>query len=518
MQLVNIINRSENLPQIHKLSSHPQVNPNHKGQIYVLYMDVSVAAAAKIFANASQYDGNGHPQGKGFLILQPYDILFIRKHPGSGLPKNDVLVGMQTDKEILSDRLINEAMEAQRSAMGPEEAITQDRPRITAKKKYEGGLLIERSDRSVNVQGCPRAYTLGISYETAPKLHAPAPGNKDSEGDRENLDIRKKLLKVATTLGLEALRHAPGRLKEHLHEMGEVGNVPCIGHPENNIFPNVQLNIATPIEETNDAVQHLQASLGTFGGRHLDGYDSAASLTAMSNLSKLPDWIHPGYFYLFELGICWVLHPLTTILFSGLRWHGGCSPIYAKGLSLPNDAYRLCLISYPPSAIVDGNSQAGFAACPHQKANLFKVCGEITARPYQQTTQPHSEHSNYVQDGGSIMEPHKHFQYVARTLLQLVHYFVGQLPREYRARVDRDLFLSSLSMEVAGGTRQQAGPWPLGIGWVPEEGQALREEAWKRVADFIRDVAPTLPSIMMACEGKPDLMLEGGHGARITSE
>jgi hypothetical protein len=58
---------------------------------------------------------------------------------------------------------------------------------------YTEGLLFKRSDRAVNVNGCPRAYTLAAPMRLH-NMHAPAPGNKATDTDQENLEIRQNLL------------------------------------------------------------------------------------------------------------------------------------------------------------------------------------------------------------------------------------------------------------------------------------------------------------------------------------
>ena len=128
-------------------------------------------------------------------------------------------------------------------------------------------MLVERSDRAGNVKGCPRAYTLGISYEVEPNLHGPAPGNKVDPKDDENLAIRKELLyviyifyltgtsfflidqQVATACGMAILSKIPSKLQSILQDHGQMANVPHIGHPDNCVFPNVQMNIAYPVSE-----------------------------------------------------------------------------------------------------------------------------------------------------------------------------------------------------------------------------------------------------------------------------
>jgi hypothetical protein len=49
---------------------------------------------------------------------------------------------------------------------------------------------------------------------------------------------------------MSALSMMPIHLQETLREHGQVANVPHIGHPDNCVFPNVQMNIAFPVCET----------------------------------------------------------------------------------------------------------------------------------------------------------------------------------------------------------------------------------------------------------------------------
>jgi len=62
------------------------------------------------------------------------------------------------------------------------------------------------------------------------------------------------------------------------------------------------------------------------------------------------------------------------------------------------------------------------------------------------------------------MTPHNHFEFVVRTLLQIVLFFLLQLPTSYQVQVDRDQFLSAFSM-VENGRRTSVADWPLGPGW-----------------------------------------------------
>jgi hypothetical protein len=123
---------------------------------------------------------------------------------------------------------------------------------------------------------------------------------------------------------MRAFAMLPLQLQETLLEHGQVINIPHIGHPDNSVFPNVQMNIAFPVSEMSSGrlqsatrVQldlkqlltdgSMKGHLGSFGGNHTDGFDATGGYTAMTNLSMAYPDIHPGYFYMFSLGICWEL-------------------------------------------------------------------------------------------------------------------------------------------------------------------------------------------------------------------
>jgi len=113
----------------------------------------------------------------------------------------------------------------------------------------------------------------------------------------------------------------------------------------------------------------LQKHLGSFGGTHIDAKDSAGGVTAMTNLSKLPTFMHGGFFYLLEIGVYWVLEEFMTVLFCGLRFHCGSEPTYPDHSAdlVPHWATRLTLVCYASSSILDGGSIMSFAAHPKHR-------------------------------------------------------------------------------------------------------------------------------------------------------
>jgi hypothetical protein len=151
----------------------------------------------------------------------------------------------------------------------------------------------------------------------------------------------------------------------------------------------------------------LKASIGQFGDIHIDAGDSAGGITAMTCLSSLPKGSHPGFFFLPDIGCYFELDFLVTAVFCGLHHHGGTPPLLPTDLDLNDDkgdndsdadsqpdlstipdlievdveedkdeevahctidsAYRLMLIAYPPTTVVDGGSRIAFGALPMKK-------------------------------------------------------------------------------------------------------------------------------------------------------
>ena len=78
------------------------------------------------------------------------------------------------------------------------------------------------------------------------------------------------------------------------------------------------------------------------------------------------------------------------------------------------------------------------------------------------------EQANFLSDGEALMDKVSHVQHVARAMLQMVCFFMRQLPQHYLARVNKDVFLSSFSY-VENGVRVGVGSWDEGPGWQGED-------------------------------------------------
>jgi hypothetical protein len=66
-----------------------------------------------------------------------------------------------------------------------------------------------------------------------------------------------------------------------------------------------------------------------------------------------------------------------------------------------------------------------------------------------------------------------HFQFVMWTLLQIMWFFLLQLPQKYKVHIDKELFFRSVTIVNENGERISAKYWPEG----PEGHVDLPEDA-----------------------------------------
>ena len=121
--------------------------------------------------------------------------------------------------------------------------------------------------------------------------------------------------------------------------------------------------------------------------------------------------------------------------------------------------------------------------------------------------------ASFVREGVLMMCPKSLVTFLVRSLLLLVYYFLLQLPKRYQVRLDPDLFLRSITMEI-DGKRVNTGPWEFAPGHrLPEDQREswihtvscsddemvdqdhVRSRAWERWDAWCAVVATHIPSI-----------------------
>jgi hypothetical protein len=141
----------------------------------------------------------------------------------------------------------------------------------------------------------------------------------------------------------------PPAMLDCLKARHEMRNSPTYGVSENFAHTGLQLNFANPTAQVID----LSSQLGVAGGGHTDNQDCPASRSVMTCESCLRPEVHPGVFFILELGIYVVLRNSVSIVFSGRRKHGGTAPIVPPAYPLTSWETRLTVISYPNERILD---------------------------------------------------------------------------------------------------------------------------------------------------------------------
>ncbi|KAH7905766.1 hypothetical protein BJ138DRAFT_1227043 [Hygrophoropsis aurantiaca] len=467
---IQIPGRNPILPPLFELASHEKY-PNPAGKIFLQVIDGSAAGMEQVFSAAAQIEiPVGGPQSvkkMGFLLMRPGDVLMVRDVNGSGLEKDDKFKGGSISFGLQAS-LLERTCKVREEAIGSPELCTSEKA-VKVDGEWCGGIYVERCHRSVNLGSGPRCYALGTTYEVQMSLHAPTVGNKLSTPYCDHLRLRSELLKVATEIAVSNIGVIPEDYRQAMEINSEIVNSPRLGCDDNTYFTSVQLNVASTVS----AEQSLDLSndLGDFGGKHIDSKDSKGGITAMVCMSKLPDTVHPGFFLLVESGVYWIMDPFTTFYFSGLHYHGGTPPTYPAELasSIPKDAYRLTLICYPSSSILDYPSRIALAALPaktkQELPRIFDIVPEqaevlISNQPIQP---PDITHATYARDGLSIMAPISLLNFVVRWLLVMCIYIISQLPASMKVQVDRDKFIGAFSFHDRD-RRVDATPWNLGPG------------------------------------------------------
>ncbi|TFK60160.1 hypothetical protein BDN72DRAFT_905211 [Pluteus cervinus] len=494
-------NRDPDLPLLYEVSNHAQVSNKLPAQrIFILYQDIRKETVWKAFRKVATW---APPRGateqfeRGFGAMDPAndDILFIRDMHGSGKEEHDVLsiwTYYQPDE-------LTELINLRRDLIGPEDKVRLYKA-VKTPNGYEGGIEFERSDQAISIDEDGRAYFITFSYQVQKALLAPSTGNKRQAGTETNhSELNNRLIKIGARASVRGMKKANPDMQAALYNQAELTNLPRIGHDENHCQTSYQLNIAhgTTVNSNED----LTASLGQFGGNHIDKFDSTTAPTAMTVLSQSSEDVDTEYFYIMDLGIAIKIKFGDTIFFSGLHFHVGGQPFFKPSVINPQPYCRMTFIKYPSFSILDTPSALAFAGLP-PKGDVLSLSTEMrdprldpltykylnpnsreafTKRPCTQATT--------LYDAGNFMSRKAFLQHVSRGVNQLTAYLVSQAPEEYGLRWDKDALVSSFSILNEDQKRIQAEVWPLGPGW-PSSSNRIMEDSC--IEDTATDVNTAL--------------------------
>lgn len=389
------------LPSLYILQQHKKV-VGPRGKIVMAVYDWRAPAMKRLFAHVAKMDPPASEQERirrgeqpnpvnaffdkratGFYLLTPSenDRLVLRHRYGSGREEDDVLGSWSQSRSAplplpmsrshpfrasLPDDMIEGLEDLRDRLLGPQEEMSPDKAALKD-GRWDGGIAFERSPRALSLGNAPRCYSVSLVNQVQKTMSAPGAQAKmlDLVKD-DDAQLRFDLVNRGARNAMRGLETDPDGLIERLQIQASLTNLPRVGFDGNVGFPNLQLNVASAVEHVPEHERSKITNLGKFGGSHIDGRDSAGSLTAMLVLSPEHEGIEDQCFYIMELGIAWRLEPLSTIYFSGLRCHGGCQPRYKADRKDRSVYTRLALIAYPNDDILSGQEATAFASLPNK--------------------------------------------------------------------------------------------------------------------------------------------------------
>ncbi|KDR76755.1 hypothetical protein GALMADRAFT_210635 [Galerina marginata CBS 339.88] len=469
-RLVSLPGRHLLHPVVYEVNDHPLVRKPH-GKIYIGVLDFARKAMGDLFVKAANMDlPNDLKELKalGFAILRPSrnDYFLLRNRFGSGIAEDDRVVSWARSKKELDDQEITEYETLRGDIQGPPELMTGTKA-VKTSEGYKGGVQFERHDRAVNIKTGPRCYQLAATVQAQKVMSSPGVQGKVCHLVKDkDAQMRFNIVKIGARAAIKGVKKGPPGLYENLRRQAEVTALPPVGDDENPAWVAMQLNLAAAVAK-NSGVK-LDGSLGVFGKPHLDAGDHAVPPTAMTNLSKPHPEVEKEYFCVLDFGFAWEMEEFATTFFSGLHFHGGSSPRYKKTLG-DDDAiyYRMTLIAYPPTQILNAQDSVALAALPD--GTPFRVGIEMrNPSSHQLSEQGHCTQATWAADGGSVLTPKAHLNHFSRLLTEAIVYFAQQLPPGMVPRVDKSLAMKLVSA-VVDNKRITADDWELGPGWTGDD-------------------------------------------------
>nr|GAT48228.1 predicted protein [Mycena chlorophos] len=461
----------------------------------------------------------------GWFRLQSGDMLAVRSTRGNRDPLKDVPVVWVVGRTLVPQTLVDEYERARDSFLGPDNLRTGSRPVVSedddGNRTLKGGIAFERTPMAKGVNG-GRAYTLGPSFEKQTKNVAPVASLKASseDYDAEELgEFKGEFIKASTAIAVHAIELGPDGMLDAMKAGASVRNVPAYGVDDNHYFGTTQVNVAAAQRPA--AKDHtLFNDHKFFGGAHHDRGDSVGHYTSMTDHSVLPSNYTPGFFFLHGLGVFVVLEPLLTVVFTGLRQHGGTSPLSPEGEEIELDitAVRLTAVTYPPGALMNGMGRLIIAAWPDGKP--FYIPPEVIYAGIKYLDdkgvplKAQTKRTTWIVEGQYLMSRVALATFIIRCLMLLIYFVIQQFPPSLEVRFHADRFESAFDF-VEDGERRQVDPWDMAPGFrkrdaksssmdtgndgIPEDneledGDEKRTEAMKQWYEYSLHHAQHIPS------------------------
>ncbi|TFK59844.1 hypothetical protein BDN72DRAFT_905487 [Pluteus cervinus] len=494
--------RNPILPKIVRVDSHTQF-PNHEGRLWVLLQDRRLEAFEKLVEEVPKWKVPQTEEeiiNEGYTILEASkgDVAFVRDVQRGGDDTDDVLKTWAIPRREHSPQEQADMVSMRTKILGPERGLGEDKPK-KVNGEYRGGTAFEREHPNAALTEEQRTYLVSTSiqhHNASGNLLAPCAAikRKATEGVDKVSGVMESLTKMAASISVKGMNKISQQDRDVIHDLADLTNMPRIGVNGNVYHPTMQLNIASA-SRTNS--QSLSASLGAFGGVHIDERDSCLVPTALTVLTEDHEDIGPVFIILVDLGLAWKLEQLSTIFFNGLHYHVPTTPSYNPGpRKSVKPYYRITLVNYPPSAVIDNTGSIAFASLPHSHDRL-QITKELRMPTSKPTANPPSSGSTFVHDGSALMEPHDFLDMVARSATQVISHIIEQAPPELELQFDRNTLIGAFSMRNGDKGRITAEKWELGPGdsedEPAEEYPSIIEDINDRVTALMNKHARTIP-------------------------
>nr|GAT47143.1 predicted protein [Mycena chlorophos] len=442
--------RPKGLPHLYFAKDHPQTPEG--GQAIVYWVDSSPEGQKKAWAYEKSLETPGGDRQSlldgGLFELEHLYCVFARSIQGSGKPEDDVPMIWVVDGNLLPAYLFKfKRFTATRDVfIGDQEDRTLSRAAPTVvsppgetpvRTELKGGVAFERSGFAKPVKGEGRSYTIGTSFETQTRMVAPAAAFKTATESGEKAARGKhEFVEAATDIAMTCMNMGPSSVRGYLVRAASLRNVPQYGVAGNYAFGTTQINVAAA-QKPNAGKNSLGGDLGFFGNAHIDGQDSEGHFTHMMLDPDMPDDYAPGFFFLLAIGVFVVTKARVSVVFSGLRRHGGTPPLSPAGQAVVHWAVRIAAVTYPPTAQMNGFGRVRLGVWPNGDSLYLTPELVYAGIPYgNKNGYPPNGNTNralFNREGIFLMPPDELIEFFVRALMLFTNYFFQQLATNLRA-------------------------------------------------------------------------------------
>ncbi|KAL0070376.1 hypothetical protein AAF712_002567 [Marasmius tenuissimus] len=495
---VHLPRRHPHLPTVFKLDTHPYIPVATRpfiANIYLIFKDLSDEGLSR-HREFMKTSGSRAPAGsnmdvcsQGFLSLKPGDILFMRRLGVQDPAKDVIRASVLSDEEIEPWR--SSLIEVRDEILGPRELRLPGKPQ-KSNGEWVGGIAFERNNYLLGIDGS-RCYSVGLTHQRTPNAVHPAAENRVSKGDEPGRELRGKLVRIISSVGLHALRTRCPEVLETINNYTDALNLPRLGNPENGAYPGFQVNPANAVSYDSSTtallsyelchllIGNLANTLATdmnprFGDPHKDEQDASGALSGVCSIPDVPEGYEAGRFHLLEDGVFIELDGVKFANFSGLGHHAGTPPRAPSGQAVVPHAMRLNIIAYPPYQIMNGiaryyiapsgNKAQPFtlppeAIRPEYMVSFFSWRFDLLSRFLTRYPLPESQQSTFMTDVHNLMDIVPFATFVGRTGVQVLDFLTRLMPPELNAHFNPSAILNQIKITVDREERSLAA-WPSG--------------------------------------------------------